>query len=381
MKSKYPERCFISCLIPGMLLLSSCASTDTPADAAAIPVQFAEEKPETATAAAKKKLALAYLEMAGEQIRELDDAETRRETGLSLACVYALLEDRQGAQQYLKAPPPLPSAAASQDAYIQYLTLLAALGDYEELEANIQRAGNPEAEAMIRGFTVYYDALLERSHLAQSLQDAAMCINEDSDPHTRFYLAFGYHAAGNRAACRKTCLRSGDPYQRFVSCSYMAAMLGMTGSPREADFYLEQAHSEQDLFPEGTQIDDYTQMIHGRASALAGRIEEATETYARLEDRVNAMYIGSVLASRLRAGGHAIIADSIIRNTDETFARLRNRTGGRDSLYTAYGDFLTTLELYDKLNGELRRTPEPLLKACLLLGGAQALADEIVYAR
>ncbi len=381
MKNMNPNRTALALLSMCMLLLTSCSSTDSGDGASADPIEPIHARPETATSKAKKKLALAYLEKASEQLEEVNDVDMQRKTGLSIAYLYALLSEKDAARRFLNPTPPAPTDERSYNNYIQYLTILATLGDYQQIDANIERLGNPQSEAMIRGFVVYYDAILHRSHLHQSLQDAAMLIDESSDPHSRFYLALGYDAAGNRVESRKTCLKSSDPNARFVTCSYMAATLGMTGALREAAFYLDQAHTELNVLSNKESIDPYTQMIYSRGLALAGRIGEATEIYARLNDKMDAMYVGSVLASQLRATGHATIADSIIRNTKETFSRLKGQTVRKEDLYTCYGDFLTTLELYDTLTTELRQTREPLLKANLLIGGAQALADEVVYGR
>ena len=318
------------------------------------------------------------IQKAEELAVQIGPAEARWQTGLMIAHAYACLGAVDDSRRFLKQPP-LPQDPAGYNRYLQYVSILAAAGEYAEIEQCITRLESPEAAAAIRSYVVYYDALLARKHLQQSLPQAAAGINEASDPNALFSLALGYQMAGNTVQARKACLLSGDSYTRFVACSYMAATLGMAGKPEQAAFYLDQAENEKALFAEGVEADPYTLMIYGRALAFAGRIEQATRIYTQLSDEIDALYVGAVIASELRDAGHADVAQTIIGNAKANAVRLRKTTDRPDYLSSCYGDFLITLGLFRDFDAELKQSSDPLQGANLLTGAAQALADEIVY--
>lgn len=361
-----------------VLFLVSCTSVDQTRDATPDNVGF--NQPKSATAIAQKELALLYLGKVEKLLIQIDDPEMRRQTSLAIAYTHALLGEQETGKRFLTPAPALPDDEAGFNQYMLYATILAALGEYDQIKASIEQLDDPQAEVLINGYIVYYDAVLQRSHLTQSLKDAADRMERNSAPHVYFYLALGYQLAGDSVAARKTCLTSTDPLGRFTACSYMSASLGMIGDD-DATFYLDEAERALSEITDHSGIDPYTLMIQGRALALAGRVKKATEVYTQLNGQIEAMYVGSVLAKQLRDTGHIDIEAAIIRDSKSKFAAFRKRPERTDYLYNCYGDFLITLELYDVLNAELRRTTDPLLKANLLLGGAQALADDYMYRR
>lgn len=361
----------------GALMLASCTSPDGPS--LALVGAGEDRKPPTATQIAQKDLAILYLENAEEQIAPLNDSALKRKAQLTLAYTYVLLGEQEQGERVLPPLPPPPDNDASIKTYLNHLSILAALGEYDQLESSIELLNNRRTEALIRGYAVYYDAVLQKPHFEISLKAAADIINRHSAPHAAFYLAFGYHRSGQTDKARKTCLTLSDPYSRFVACAYMASAMRQYGALDEAAFYLNEAEESRSLIVTADSIDPYTQMIYGRALALAGKMESAAQIYNLLDGHPEIIYVGSAIIRNLNDTGRTEQVESIIRDIQSRFSRYRTTTSDQSYLYNSFGDFLVSLELYKDFNAELKQTSDPMLKANLFAGGAQALADNLMY--
>ncbi len=373
--SRHALYAFIPLAIGGCLLLAACHSARRGIEVA----QPIEAKPKSATAHARKSLALVYVKKAEEQLAQITDPEAKRKAGLAIAETYALLDEPQTGRRFLPPMPPRPNDPASHDDFLEYIAVLAALGEYEKLEGAIDAVHAPAEKDLIRSYVVYYDALLQRGNLPTSLNAAATELQDNPSPHILFYLALGYQQTGHSEKARQTCLMPKAPLARLLTCAYMAATMGMAGEEDETAFYIDEATDALANTPDAPSVDAYTLMLYGRALVFAGRFEEATDIYAELGNKIDGIYLGSVLAKRLRYSGNPSIAKSVVRNIESRIARYEAEARQLDYLYNCEGDFLASLEMFNEFNGQLRRITDPQHKIQLLLGGAQALADAYLY--
>lgn len=368
-------RIFVPLVAVGLMLLSGCASMDN--GRRATPSAPPPEK--TATEKAQKTLSLVYLEKAAEQLNAISDPGMKRETSLSIAYIYAQLGEQQTGRRFLPPAPRLSRDGGDINRYIEYLTVLAAFADYDQIEEGIKRLDNRQTTALIRGIVVFHDAILQSGHLSRSLKEASKRIDEDSDPYAIFYLALGHQLSGDSDKARRICQKAKTARARFVACADMAATMGQLHEKKETRYYLDQAESALSSMDDPGKISPYPLMLYGRALAYAGELEKATEIYAQLEGQTDAIHLGSVLARELHANGRRDIEKSVVRNVQSNFTKYVRKADRVEYVYNCYGDFLATMELFYDLNAQLKNTQEPLLKAQLLLGAAQSLTDGFVY--
>ncbi len=374
-KNNQPIRLLLLLGVCSSLFLSACSSVDSEA----VYVEPTPLQPKSDTAVARKSLAHLYLSKAAGQLDNIDDAVTRREARLMIAHTCALLGDRETGRRIMPSLPPLPESDSEFDAYLHYLTILAAVGDYSQIEASIEQLDNPRLETLIRGFVVYYDAILRSPHLKQSLEKAADRMSGKTTSHALYYLALGYQLSGQPAKARKTCLLSNDPAVQFWTCSYMAATLSAYQETGEAAFYLERADQVRASIANDAGLKPQALMMYGRALALAQRFEEAQRMYSGLYGQTEAFHVGSAIGRALRSAGRLEEVKRLVREMKSHFVSMAENTDHIEDLYDSYGDFLIALEQFYDYDKILKQTPDAELKIHFLIGGAHALADELIY--